>query len=132
MILGGEVFLARLEVAAAPATCAVFRARLPYEASVIHARWSGEALWIPTGEHPGAPEPENLIERPEAGQILWYGGGLSEPEVLIPYGSACFACSQGPLSGNHFLTLTEGRRRLAQAGQAVLWTGARKIRFEAA
>ena len=130
--IGEETFLARLETAAAPATSALFLARLPYEATVIHARWSGEALWIPTGERPGAPEPENLLRRPGAGQLLWYGGGVSEPEVLIPYGGARFACSAGPLGGNHFLTVTEDLERLGQVGEAVLWSGARTIRFEAA
>jgi hypothetical protein len=132
MVIGEEAFLARLETAAAPTTSAIFLARLPYEATVIHARWSGEALWIPTGERPGAPEPENLLDQPGAGQLLWYGGGISEPELLIPYGGARFACAAGPLGGNHFLTVTGGLERLGQVGQGVLWTGARKIRFETA
>jgi hypothetical protein len=130
MTIGEETFLARLETAAAPKTSATFLARLPYEPTAVHARWSGEALWIPTGERPGAPEPENLLQRPGAGQVLWYGGGISEPEVLIPYGHTRFACAAGPLSGNHVLTVVEGLERLRQAGEAVLWSGARKIRFE--
>ena len=130
MILGGEVFPARLEEVAAPLTCAWFLARLPYEAQAIHARWSGEALWIPTGEAPGGPEAENLVEHPGAGQILWYGGAISEPEMLIAYGVARFACSGGPLLGSHFLTVTDGLDRLAQAGRDVLWRGVRAIRFE--
>jgi hypothetical protein len=130
MVIGEERFLARLETAAAPLTAAIFLARLPYEARVIHARWSGEAIWIPTGEQPGAPAPENLLDQPSAGQLLWYGGGISEPELLIPYSAARFACSAGPLSGNHFLTVTEDLERLGQVGRAVLWDGARQICFE--
>jgi hypothetical protein len=131
MVIGDDAFLGRLETAAAPQTCAAFRARLPYDAAAIHARWSGEALWMPTGEQVGAPEPENLIGQPRPGQVLWYGGGISEPEVLVPYGGARFACSAGPLRGNHFLTIAQDLERLHRVGQAVLWTGARTVRFEA-
>jgi hypothetical protein len=43
-------FVARLEEALAPRTCARFRALLPYRQRIIHVRWSGEACWIPLGE----------------------------------------------------------------------------------
>ena len=42
-------FAARFEDAAAPNTCARFRALLPYRERIIHVRWSGEACWIPLG-----------------------------------------------------------------------------------
>jgi len=34
-------FTARFESAAAPKTCAAFRALLPYRQRIIHVRWSG-------------------------------------------------------------------------------------------
>ena len=48
--VAGYTFVARLEVEVAPQTCAAFRALLPYRQQLIHARWSGEACWIPLGD----------------------------------------------------------------------------------
>jgi hypothetical protein len=36
----------------------------------------------------------------------------------------------GPLAGNHFLTLVEGREQLRELGRKVLWEGAQNILFE--
>lgn len=47
------VFTAKLLVDRAPNTCAAFTALLPYRQRLIHARWSGEACWIPLGEEMG-------------------------------------------------------------------------------
>ncbi|MGA8923025.1 MAG: DUF3830 family protein, partial [Candidatus Dormiibacterota bacterium] len=44
--VGAIRFLARLETASAPKTCARFRAMLPLRTKIIQARWSGEACWI--------------------------------------------------------------------------------------
>ena len=41
------VFIARMEEQQAPHTCAAFYKLLPYQQKIIHARWSGEACWIP-------------------------------------------------------------------------------------
>ena len=46
---GPFIFAARLEESAAPLTCAAFTRLLPYKQKIIHARWSGEACWIPLG-----------------------------------------------------------------------------------
>jgi hypothetical protein len=37
----------------------------------------------------------------------------------------------GPLAGNHFLTVTEGRDDLEAMGRMVLWEGAQDILFSA-
>ncbi len=42
-------FIARLEEEDAPLTCAAFSRLLPFQSKLIHARWSGEATWIPLG-----------------------------------------------------------------------------------
>ena len=47
---GPYQFEARLEVEAAPKTCAKFLTLLPYRQQIIHVRWSGEGCWIPLGE----------------------------------------------------------------------------------
>ena len=127
---GPYIFLARLEEAAAPRTCAAFRKLLPYRQKLIHARWSGESCWIPLGDFQLGVDYENHTSHPSSGQLLFYPGGISETEILFPYGSALFASKVGQLAGNHFLTITEGREHLADLGRLVLWQGAQDILFE--
>ena len=125
-------FLAQLEEADAPRTCGVFRAMLPFRSRIIQARWSGEAAWIPLGDGRVELTHENHTSHPSRGEILFYPGGLSEPEIFFPYGNASFASKVGPLAGNHFLSIVEGQRHLAAFGQVVLWEGAQDISFELA
>jgi len=126
---GPFVFRARLETSVAPKTCAAFLKLLPYRQKLIQARWSGEACWIPLGDFKLGVGRENAIGEPAPGQILFYPGGISETEILFPYGRARFACKEGPLEGNPFLTIVEGAERLADLGRLVLWTGAQEIEF---
>ena len=130
-IVSGELrFVARLEEDAAPETVAAFRRLLPLESRLIHARWSGEACWIPFGELDVGLGPENATCYPAPGQILFYPGGVSETEILFPYGPTAFASKAGALAGNHFATVLEGVARLAELGRQTLWEGAQPIRFE--
>lgn len=123
-------FSARFEESAAPITCAEFRKLLPYRQKLIHARWSGEACWIPLGDFKLDVGFENHTSHPAPGQILFYPGGYSETEILFPYGATCFASKMGQLAGNHFLTIIEGQEHLAAVGKLVLWHGAQDIIFE--
>jgi hypothetical protein len=127
---GPFTFRAELEEAAAPRTCMAFLKLLPYRQKLIHARWSGEACWIPLGDFQLGVAYENHTSHPSSGQILFYPGGISETEILFPYGSALFASKVGQLAGNHFLTITEGREALYDLGRLVLWQGAQDILFE--
>ena len=127
---GPFVYTARMEEENAPETCAAFKKLLPYRQKLIHARWSGEACWIPLGEFQLGVGFENHTSHPSRGDILFYPGGYSETEILFPYGSACFASKMGQLAGNHFLTIIEGREQLADMGRTVLWQGAQDILFE--
>jgi hypothetical protein len=127
---GPYIFTAQLEEANAPLTCAAFMQLLPYSQKIIHARWSGEACWIPLGEFQLGVGFENHTSHPSRGDILFYPGGYSETEILFPYGSACFASKMGQLAGNHFLTIVDGREQLAAMGKLVLWQGAQDIVFE--
>jgi len=130
-IASGELrFVARLDEEAAPETVAAFRRLLPLESRLIHARWSGEACWIPLGELDVGLGPENATCYPAPGQILFYPGGLSETEILFPYGPTAFASKAGALAGNHFATVLEGVDALGELGRKVLWEGAQPIRFE--
>jgi hypothetical protein len=124
---------ARLEAAAAPRTCAAFVALLPLRASLLQARWSGESAWVPLGERGGelGLGPENPTSHPAPGQLLLYPGGVSETEILLPYGATVFASKVGQLAGNHFATLATGHEHLAELGRRVLWQGAQDIVFEA-
>jgi Protein of unknown function (DUF3830) len=126
---GGVTLRARLEERSAPATCAAFRRLLPLESRLIHARWSGEAAWIPFGELDVGVGPENATSYPAPGEILLYPGGVSETEILFPYGATCFASKAGQLAGNHFATIVEGVGHLRELGRRVLWEGAQPIRF---
>ena len=132
IVAGPLTFDARFETAAAPKTCAVFRELLPYENKIIHVRWSGEAVWIPLGEHDFGLGYENHTSYPAPGQMIVYPSGISETEILLAYGGVRFASKMGQLAGNHFLTITSDLDKLAELGRAVLWEGAKPIRIEAA
>lgn len=127
---GPYTFFASMEEEAAPETCAAFKALLPWKNKIIHARWSGEAAWIPLGDMEMGVKYENHTSHPAPGEVLFYPGGYSETEILFPYGAACFASKLGQLAGNHFLTITEGRENLRKLGEKVLWEGAQDILFE--
>ncbi|KYC51774.1 MAG: hypothetical protein AMQ22_01168 [Candidatus Methanofastidiosum methylothiophilum] len=126
---GGFVFKARLEEDA-PKTCSAFLKLLPYKNKIIHVRWSGEAVWIPLGDFNLGVGYENHTSHPSKGEILLYPGGISETEILLPYGSTCFSSKMGQLAGNHFLTIIEGKEKLPELGKKVLWEGAQDIIFE--
>jgi hypothetical protein len=126
---GDYRFVARLEEEAAPQTVAAFRRLLPLESRIIHVRWSGESCWIPFGELDVGVGPENATCYPAPGHILLYPGGVSETEILFPYGPTSFASKAGPLAGNHFATVLEGDEQLPELGRTALWEGAQPIRF---
>jgi len=131
--IGGERFAARLQRDLAPRSCECLLTLLPYSGSVIHARWSGEALWSPlAGVFP--PDlviaPEHPTGHPRPGEILLYAGGTSEPELLIPYGASRFACQAGPLEGNPVLRIESAPERLARLGHEALWRGAMPFSIE--
>ena len=127
--VGDLKFAARFEQAAAPRTCAAFRALLPFENNLIQARWSGEAAWVPLGDLDLHLPSENATSHPSRGDILFYPGGASETELLFPYGSTRFASKVGQLAGNHFLTVFEGNENLRPLGEMTLWQGAQDIVF---
>jgi hypothetical protein len=127
---GPFAFTARLEHALAPRTCERFAAMLPYRERLIHARWSGEACWIPLGGLDLGVGYENATSHPAPGQILLYPGGVSETEILLAYGAVRFASKAGQLAGNPFLTIVDGLDRLRPLGELTLWQGAQPIVFD--
>ncbi len=129
-ITAGDLrFVARLEADAAPETVAAFRRLLPLDSRVIHCRWSGESSWIPFGDLDVGLAPENATCYPSPGELLLYPGGVSETELLFPYGHCAFASKAGPLAGNHFATVVEGGEALRELGRRCLWEGAQPVLF---
>jgi uncharacterized protein DUF3830 len=129
-IRAGEfTFVARLEEEQAPQTVASFRRLLPLESSLIHVRWSGESMWIPFGELDVGVGHENATSYPSPGEILLYPGGVSETELLFPYGHVAFASKAGPVAGNHFATVVESVEDLRELGLRCLWKGAQDVVF---
>jgi hypothetical protein len=126
---GDFSFAARLEEQTAPQTVAAFRRLLPLDSKIIQARWSGQSAWIPMGDLDVGIGPENATSYPAAGELLLYPGGVSETELLFPYGHTCFASKAGQLAGNHFATILDGAERLQELGELVLWHGAQDIAF---
>ncbi len=130
MITAGPfVFTGRYE-AAAPLTVAAFKKVLPMKANLLHVRWSGESLWAPLGDLALGVPPENATSYPFPGELLFYPGGVSETEILMPYGRTNFASKAGQLAGNHFLTLVSGTEHLTELGKLALWKGAQPILIE--
>ena len=84
----------------APKTVAAFERMLPFHSKIIHVRWSGESAWIPLGDLDIGLErkPENATSYPAPGQVLWYPGGISETELLFPYGGTHFASASSASS----------------------------------
>ena len=130
ILVGDLRFLAHLETEKAPKTSARFRAMLPLKTKIVQARWSGEAAWIPFGELNLDLGYENHTSYPAPGHLLLYPGGVSETEILFPYGSTMFASRVGQLAGNHFATIYQGNDQLAELGRRVVWQGAQDIMFE--
>jgi hypothetical protein len=127
--VGGMRFLARLETERAPKSSAKFSSMLPLKAKIIQARWSGEAGWVPLGDLDLDIGYENQTSHPAPGHLLLHPGGISETEILFPYGATLFASKVGQLAGNHFATVYEGNERLHELGELVLWKGAQEITF---
>jgi len=127
--VGPLSFIGELQTQAAPATCSAFLTLLPFRQKLIQARWSGESAWIPLGDFQMNVGPENQKTNPAPGELLFYPAGVSETEILFPYGATCFASKMGQLAGNHFLTIIEGRENLPALGKLVLWHGAQEIVF---
>jgi hypothetical protein len=126
---GDFTFRGVLEEEKAPETCLAFLKLLPYRQRVIHARWSGEAVWIPLGDFDLGVGFENHTSHASRGDLLFYPGGVSETEILFVYGSSIFASKMSQLAGNHFFTMVEGHEGLEGFGRKVLWEGAQPIEF---
>lgn len=131
--IGRFAFAARLRPELAPEACKRLIAMVPFRGSVVHARWSGEAIWCPLGTAwPSGLmlEAEQAVHEPRPGEILLFAGERSEPELLIPYGETRFACKAGALAGSPVLLIEEDLARLAECGREVLIRGEMELRID--
>jgi uncharacterized protein DUF3830 len=120
--LGELELTARLEEESAPRTVEVVRDLLPLEGKLVQARWSGEAAWVPLGWNMDLGlGPENATSYPAPGELLLYPGGLSEVEILFPYGATCFASKMASWRATT-------SRRSREAGSTWLRSGAQSSR----
>lgn len=126
--LGEVEFIADFE-GDAPRSLRLLRSLLPHARPMLHARWSGEALWAPL-QAKSQPFVENGTCYPQAGQLLFYPGGISEPELLLPYGACHFSSKAGTLAGNHVATVRGPLEGLAAAGRMVLEHGPLETRID--
>jgi hypothetical protein len=127
--IGHLVLTGTLEEERAPLTCAAFIALLPLRAKLLQARWSGQSAYVPLEDLHIRLDAENAMHRPSPGQVVFYPAGQSPAEILMPYGVTAFAAVCGPLSGNHFLTITDGDG-LREMARRVVWEGAQDITFD--
>jgi hypothetical protein len=77
-------------------------------------------------KHRNAP---HILNQAPTGEVLIYPGGVSEVEILFPYGATYFASVAGPLAGNHSMTIVEGQDNFHDLGQLVQWKGAQDVSF---
>jgi len=128
--IGDYVFKAKMHTEKAPETCRLLLEKMPITGKAIQARWSGEAAWLEMNPYAVEAPQENATSYPGPGQLLYYPGGVSEKEILIPYGSAIFASKFGLLPGNHFATIVEGLDSLGLMGERVFREGAQELHIE--
>lgn len=134
LTIGDDRFTAHMRTDLAPRSCKALTDMMPLYREVIHARWSGESLWAPLlGIWPaGLILPtEQETHRPCPGDVLLFGGEISEPELLICYGPTRFASVVGPLAGNPVLTICDRLERLSELGRAALRFGALRLAIAA-
>ena len=131
--IGGRLFISRLRWDLAPQSCKRLMQMLSLRGQVIHARWSGEAIWLPLStDWPigSTLEPESATGHPEPGAVLLFADRRSEPELLIAYGTTRFASKAGPLEGNPVLFIQDDRPQLAELGREILMHGAMELRID--
>jgi Protein of unknown function (DUF3830) len=129
--VAGYELAARWEEDRSPRTVAFVKTMLPYDSMLIQARWSGQSAWVRMGDFDvGDLGPEDPTSYPAPGQLLLYPGGVSEVEILFPYGDTSFASKAGQLAGNVFASVVEGAEHLQAIGELVLWQGAQAIRLD--
>jgi hypothetical protein len=131
--IGGRLFAARLRWDLAPQSCERLTAMVPFRGDVIHARWSGEAIWSSLSTvWPNASmlEREHATAHPEPSEVLLFADGRNEPELLNLWCLPISRARWGPLEGNPVLLSQEDLPQLGERGRAILILGAVELRID--
>lgn len=129
LAIGPFEFVGTLERETAPVSVAWLLQQLPLKGLLRHARWSGEAAWLPLEGSPQLPA-ENATAHPRPGQILLYAGSLSQAELLIPYGACAFASKAGTLAGSPVMSLDGPLEDLCALGRLLIEEGMKPLRLQ--
>ena len=129
--VGGLVFTAAPNFTACPETATAFIKAVPQLGRhlLIQARWSGEAGWAPLGNFSLNTTVESGTSLPAPGQLLFYPHGISETEILFPFGVARFGSKFGPLIGSPFLTIVQGQEQYLEMARRLEYDGAQELFF---
>jgi hypothetical protein len=125
---GPYEFAGTLELDAAPAAVTWLVNQFPLAGTVQHARWSGEAVWLPLGGKPQLA-PENATAYPRPGQILLYAGTMSQAELLLAYGACAFASKAGSLAGSPVVALDGPIEDLRALGSLLIDEGVQPLKL---
>lgn len=126
LAVGSYRFTGTVEHGTAPLAAAWLLKQFPLRGALQHARWSGEAAWLPLGDAPQLV-PENATAHPRPGQILLYAGIASQAELLIPYGACAFASKAGTLAGSPVITLDGSLEDLVALGSLLIAKGTQNL-----
>ena len=128
---GDFEFVAVMEEEKSPKTCEWLLNKLPWEIGMIHVSWSGEACFGRLLDQAWGLPYESTLRIVHPGQIIVYPGGKPElqmsGEFYLGWGYNEINCDNGPLSGNHVLTIVEGMDRLEEFGVKVHYEGLQKM-----
>lgn len=106
-------------------------ALLPLVGSVRHAKWSGEAFWLPLDQPILDLPTATATSYPAPGDVVLYGGdGPGVPELLFAYGAVHFRGKTGSMHAVHVFSVDGGVDVLAEIGRLTDWSGAQPFRLE--
>lgn len=122
---GGDTFTAVLLEMDAPRSAKVFWDNIPHEATVKHAKFSGEEIYFFLRDGANV-EPENRLE-PVAGDICYEAAG--RPVVVIYYGNSIHVWAHGDHHlKNRFARIEGDLSALHKVGERV-HVGAEKVKI---
>jgi hypothetical protein len=141
----GESTTAEMLTSEAPETCEAVWSRLPLEARAIHGMYSGAEVFTML-ESPPAPAPENLVQLPLPGELLYFfDAGRAATGARQPVGEICVVYGRGvvlrghegvPVHATLFARIPGDWKHdwteFAQACRRCRWEGPQRLRMERA
>jgi|SRR5690348_12007515 len=97
----GESVVAEILDGEAPGVCDLIWERLPLEAKAIHGMYSGAEVFALI-DNPATPPPENLVQLPLPGEILYFfDEGRGVAGARKPVGEVCIVYGRGVVLRGH-------------------------------